>query len=230
MTNFHDDMTDAPQQATDKLGESQAPLLLQDMQSPEEAFGMPKSRRTSQAVIVCLLLAGAVTAIFAMRHFGMGPSAALAGVELEYKPDESARYESPARILAQLERSRTAVQVPVDHITQDPFELNPTDTSDPEAASREALRLRQQELEAARARRQAEITAAIGKLELQSVMQGRVPVARINGEICRIGSPVGDRFVVETIESRHVTLLDDNGERHKLSLDETNRPGGRRNR
>lgn len=202
--------------------EAQSPLLLSDMQSAEEMFAMPKaSQRPRQAVVGVILVLGAVGAIFAMRHFGMGPSGALADVDMDYKPATNTSGLSSKKVLADLERSRRAVQVPQEHITQDPFELNGVATEvetpevDPDIARRaEAERLRQ----AQEARRKA-IEADLGKLALQGVMQGTVPVARISGKLYKVGMPVGEYFTITAIEGREVTLRAD-GQSYTLGMDE----------
>jgi hypothetical protein len=190
----------------------QSPLLLHDMSSPEEMFAMPRaSQRPRQAVVAVLLVAGAVGAIFAMRHFGMGPAVSLAGVDVDYKPAGSASGLSPKQVLADLERSRMAVQVPADHITQDPFELAnlrpaaDAPTIDPDLAGRnqaEKLRL------AAEARRKL-LDTEFGKLKLQGVMGGSAPVARVGGRLYKVGMTVAEHFTVTAIEGREVTLTAD---------------------
>ena len=56
------------------------------------------------------------------------------------------------------------------------------------------------------------------------------PVARINGEIYKIGMTVGEHFIVTGIEGREVKLFADD-ETYILSLDDQpKRPGSKRNR
>jgi len=47
---------------------------------------------------------------------------------------------------------------------------------------------------------------AAKKLELQSVMGGKVPLARIDGKFYRIGDLVNEKFIVRAIDHRSVTV------------------------
>lgn len=200
--------------------EAQSPLLLSEMQSPEELFALPKaSQRPRQMVVLVILVLGAVGAIFAMRHFGMGPAGALAEVDMDYKPAKIGSGISPHKVLKDLERSRRAVQVPAENIKQDPFVLDNTTPEveapvvDPDLARRaEAERLRQQQ----EARRKA-VDTDLQKLTLQGVMGGSVPVARISGKLYKVGMPVGEYFTIAAIEGREVTLKAD-GQTYTLTM------------
>lgn len=221
--------------------EAQAPLLLQDLQSPQEAFGLPKaSQRPQQAAVALLLVVGAVGVIFAMRQFGLGPAVSLAGMDVEYTPEEPRTGLSSKQVLADLERSRKAVQVPEGLITQDPFELlnaaASTKSTEPEIDTDSLTRLeaarRAAEEQKAREARAKEIETAVGRLELQSVMDGSIPMARISGQIVKIGMTVDDLFEVKAIGGREVTLTAD-GHDYVLSLEisrtgqKANKPKGR---
>lgn len=215
---FEDQPTDQTDAATEAphthppRQEGQSPLLLHDVSSPEELFAMPKaSQRPRQAVVAVILVAGAVGAIFAMRHFGMGPAVSLAGVDLDYKPEGPVTGLTPKQVLADLERSRRAVQVPADQITQDPFELdNLSPAADaPKIDTNLTARAEAERLRLAAEARQKLIDTEFGKLTLQSVMGGSVPVARIGGKLYKIGMTVGENFTITAIEGRRVTLTAD---------------------
>lgn len=232
---FFEDQDDAPQSPpSEPRRESQAPLLLQDMQSPEEAFGLPPTRRhPRQVVVAVLLVAGAVACIFAMRQFGLGPATALAEFDVQYRSDAVTNSAAAGHILADLERSRRAVQVPAERIKSDPFELAATAApqtprDDADARSRlEAERRAEQERLAAEARAKT-LNDAFGKLHLQSVMEGSVPVARISDQVVRVGMKVGEHFTVASIEGREVTLTAD-GRTFTLTIDaDAVKPRGRR--
>lgn len=215
--------------------ESQAPLLLHDMQTPEEAFGLPPARRRPhQLAVAVLLLVGAVVCILAMRHFGLGPAASLAGIDIDYQPKSVAGGASPKQVLADLERSRKAVQVSADHIKHDPFELAvlPADAGadfDPDALSRAERQRMEENALRARAERERVLRDSFSKLTLQSVMEGSVPVARISDQIVKVGMTVGEHFTVGSIRGREVTLLaDDLTFVLTMEQSETTRPGQRK--
>lgn len=218
MSTYFDDQPDDPRdesadgQASPLHQEAQSPLLLHDMQTPEQMFAAPRaSQRSRQAVVAALLVAGAVGAIFAMRQFGMGPAVSLADIDMDYKPAPSATGLSPKRVLADLERSRHAVQVPAENITQDPFEL---DSAKPAAAEPVidhdlARRAELERLRLAREAQQKVLADAFAKLHLQGVMGGSTPMARIDGRVYKIGMTVAERFTLSAIEGREVTLTAD---------------------
>lgn len=215
--------------AGEQTREGQTPLLLQDMQFSEEAVSPPSAARKARpAVVAGLIVAAAFGALFAMRHFGLGPAVSLAEVAVEYKPENSTDAAASAKVLADLERSRRAVQVPAEKITKDPFELLLNNTADEPAVDHDLARraeLERQRL--AREARQRELEDVFNSLQLQSVMLGSVPIARINGQIYKPGMIVAELFVVERIESRQVGLYAD-GQEFVLDLDAEAKP--RRNR
>lgn len=226
---------DGSPQSSEGRREGAAPLLLHDMQFTEEAMSVSVgSGRSRSAMVAAFVVVAAVGSLFAMRQLGLGPALSLADVAVEYTPEESAKAGiASGKVLADLERSRRAVQVPQENITQDPFELNADkgiDTSpkiDADLAMRAELERQRQALEA----RAKKIETALNGLTLQSVMLGSKPVARINGEIYRVGMTIADYFIITGIEGREVTLFADD-QTYTLSIDSSpsKRPGSRRNR
>jgi hypothetical protein len=211
-TYFEDQPTGDDQPGADaQQSDGQSPLLLNDMQSPEEMYAAPKpSQRPRQAVVGVILTLGAIGAIFAMRQVGMGPAVSFADIDIDYKPNASATGPSPRRVLADLERSRRAIQVPADNITQDPFELSLDRTAEPDEVDPNiAQRAELERLAQLREARTRELDRAIAELDLQSVMGGSVPIARISGKVYKVGMPVGDHFTVASIDGRQVTLAAD---------------------
>ncbi|HZW08268.1 MAG TPA: hypothetical protein VFF69_00055 [Phycisphaerales bacterium] len=211
----------------------QTPLLLHEMQSPEEAFGLPAAtKRPRQLAVVMLLVVGAVVCIFAMRRFGLGALPAFGGAELDYKPAQATSAASAKQVLAELERSRKAVQVSAEHIKHDPFELAgvaPVEAPviDPNAGAGEAARRAEEQ----RLAREKLLAQAFSGLQLQGMMQGATPVARINGALVKVGMTVGEHFTVAAIEGRGVTLTAD-GKEFVLTLDvgpDESGDSGRRN-
>lgn len=227
----HTDEARGPE--SDARREGQAPLLLQDMQLTEEALNLPaRSSHARPAVVTGLIVAAAVGALLAMRHFGLGPALSLADVSVQYERAETQPGASPAKVLADLERSRRAVQVPADYISSDPFELA-VEADTPKTPAIDADLARQAELERQRLAREArlrELETAADKLTLQSVILGAKPIARINDRMYQLGSTVEELFTVEAIEGRQVTLAAD-GLEFTITLDterNTARPRNRR--
>lgn len=198
-----------------------SPLLLSEMQSPEEMFAPVKNgQRANQAVVAGLLVVGAIGAIFAMRQFGMGPAISLAEMDIDYKPAAISSGTTPKKILAELDRSRRAVQVPADLITQDPFELDNAQAAvtEPTVDPDLARRAEEERLRLAREARQQELDETLDTITLQSVMGGSVPIARIDGKVYKVGMTVCEMFTITQIEGRDVTLAAD-GHTFVISMD-----------
>lgn len=190
-------------------------LLSEGASGEEDPFDATPKRGPRRIVVAGLVLVGAAAGIFAMRAIGMGPGAALAGLVLDFKPGASGSTEVSPWLLADLERSKRAVQVPAEVIDKDPFRLRtdagtPLMTDDPEAiaraeAARQAKLLEEQRLE--RERRQRELQTAFGRFELQGIMGGTMPIARISGKLVRVGDMLEGGFKVTQIEGRRVVLV-----------------------
>ena len=191
-----------------------APLLLTDPLGGAAGSGVSRVRAPQKLVVAGLILAGSAAAILTMRHFGLGsPAGALAGLTFEYTPILGVG-EAPKRVLSDLERSRVALQVPQELIDQDPFVLEsgvaadvPLDSGPSADAIAHAARTREEQLRLEReeAAREA-VRSEFESLHLQGVMGGSVPVARISGQTVRVGSGIGEHFVVESISGREVVL------------------------
>ncbi|MDQ7013875.1 MAG: hypothetical protein Q9O74_08275 [Planctomycetota bacterium] len=215
--------------------DGQAPLLLQDMQFTEEAMSIPiGSGRSRSAMVAAFVVVAAIGSLFAMRQLGLGPAVSLAEVAVEYTPDDNGQPTvSASKVLADLDRSRRAIQVPAEKINQDPFQLNAEQATEltPQIDADLARRAELERQALAREARLQDIETALDDLTLQSVMLGSRPIARINGEVYRIGMPVAEYFTITGIEGREVTLTADN-QTYTLSLDTdpSKRSGSRRNR
>ncbi|VAX41546.1 hypothetical protein MNBD_PLANCTO03-1784, partial [hydrothermal vent metagenome] len=159
-------------------------------------------------------------AIFAMRQFGMGPAISLAEMDIDYKPAAISSGTTPKKILAELDRSRRAVQVPADLITQDPFELDNAQAAvtEPTVDPDLARRAEEERLRLAREARQQELDETLDTITLQSVMGGSVPIARIDGKVYKVGMTVCEMFTITQIEGRDVTLAAD-GHTFVISMD-----------
>jgi len=98
----------------------------------------------------------------------------------------------------------TNQQVPLEYVKKDPFEVairRPTPEVDHGANDRLAARRAAE----AKERQRKKITEQAERLELQTIMKGRVPVAIIDGEVLRVGQNIGD-FTVTQIKDLNVTL------------------------
>jgi hypothetical protein len=174
---------------------------------PESAelssLAAPPARRVStQTIIVALVLVISGAALFLMRKQGMNAGIHFdraVTIEKDLTKVKSAPV-TPAqqRILADLIRSRDLAPVPGEKIQKNPFRL------DAKPAAEGAL------IPMATADNTPAILAALGGLKLNGIMQGPVPLARVNGNTVRVGDIISEWFVVAQIHERSIDLIAEN--------------------
>jgi hypothetical protein len=170
-----------------------------------------------------VLVVGAVV-LGGMRYLGMGGLIEMADIKIDYPLDNAQATVTSAdarEIISGLNVSGEIEQIPLEEITQNPFEwkgivASADDTStvlDPAALALQRVR-------EAREARLREIQSSLDMLTLNSVMgSGKNGVARISGELVRVGDTVSELFTVESIDGRSVLLTAD-GQDYKLALGE----------
>jgi threonine dehydrogenase-like Zn-dependent dehydrogenase len=203
---------------------------------PGMEFGNASRQGINSSVIAMglVVLVGAGL-VFAMRKIGVQGVAAstIIAADLDLDKVRSADAFEHKKLVSDLKASRVDRQVDVDNLRRNPFTM-------PEAVQ-EVRRKREQEEKDRRAatadphnqmhqfqaaangndkeaaRKQAIATEAAG-LTLQSVVAGNVFLARINGQVYRVGDQVGEFFVIMDMDGRSVTLTAD-GQIYVLTMD-----------
>lgn len=202
-------------------GASFNPNLLgldKDDDSPD-LFAKKASPYRGQTLFIGVVLVLGAGAIFGMRQIAV--SAAKAGelFNLNFQPEaEDAEINRKFdRVMQDLERSGRPMQVPLDEIEGSPFQfLSRAEDFEPEPGEDPSLALqrdrdRQRLADAERARqaaavRDAKIQTELKKLQLQGVLGGTTPVARIADETYRLGDQIAELFTIVRIEGRGVIL------------------------
>ncbi len=184
-----------------------------------------RSSPSKQYIIVAFVLAVSAGLLWFMRGQGLGVDLADAkDVKIEYEVDEKAASDDIARqreVMFNLELSEDPVQVPANEITKNPFAMSTlTGTDEPEVkvAAKETEKPRGPSPEELRMQQLDRLATS---LKLNTVLKGRVSLARINGKTYRIGDAVESEFILLSIEDRTVTLGAD-GITYVIEL-ETNR-------
>ncbi len=175
-----------------------------------------RSRLISGALVLALVLMIAGGALFMMRKFALTGGLRFVDVKIDYPMDGGARVtdEKHLRIMRDLSASDEVVQVPLKDLARNPFVLggseeaealpDPTfDAVDPEWAKRE--------------QRRRDIENTLSALQLNGVITGAQPIARISGRAYRVGDVVADLFVLTAIHGRDVELQAD-GKTYHISL------------
>jgi hypothetical protein len=172
----------------------------------------PRRRFPTQHLVTGLVIIAGGGALVAMRQYGMGAGMRFDKADkIDYlEPVAQARTPEQVRILSDLERGVTAVTPEAADINKNPFLLVHGSTPVPvvqqtdeagDAARRSAEEQR---------RRQGDLQAAVDGVILNGVMGGDVPLARVNGQIVRVGDTVGDGLLTVTaIQGRSILLTGD---------------------
>jgi hypothetical protein len=203
---------------------------------PGMEFGTGSRQGVSSSVIAMALvvLVGAGL-VFAMRKIGVQGVAAstLIAADLDLDKVRSADAFEHKKLVADLKASRVDRQVDVDNLRRNPFTM-------PEAVQ-DARRKREQEEQARRAQtpdphnqmhgfqaaangdnkaaaRAQAVAKEAAELKLQSVVAGSVFLARINGQVYRVGDQVGEFFIIMDMDGRSVTLTAD-GQIYVLTME-----------
>jgi hypothetical protein len=224
----------------------QAPSVILDLRTVEasaEAAAAPaqttanKLAAQSQNIIVMLVIAVSGGMLFGMRQVGMNSGIAQADdTVVQYTPltVDPTRRAAQERALQGLQRMSTPIPLEPGSVTLEPFLTKAKEDApladDPELAKALEERRRAEAAKRAHEERTIAAKAAVSKLVLHSVLEGRTPVARIGENVVRVGDKVDELFTVVSIEGRQV-VLDADGQRFILALEDRNqRPGQRGNR
>jgi hypothetical protein len=183
----------------------------------------PGRKVNVQTLVVVGVVVASAGLLYAMRLHGMGAGMkfdGLAKIDYDWTRAGQQSESHEKQVLADLARSGQSVDPLVDHLPKNPFSLDldapastptPVASIDPNAAARRA------ELE--RQVREKELISKLATLQLNSVMEGRVPLARIGTRLYRLGDKVADDFKVVGVHGRTVELEAD-GKVYSLSIEE----------
>lgn len=187
----------------------------------------PRFKVSGPTALVLVVAAVGIGALLGMRKL-TSPGQAVASVNIDYTPGVRTATEAHKRIVEVLDRSTTPVQVPTDQIKKNPFQF----ATAPRAETTTDNQSEKEALEAARrsaaevAARQKKIVDTLASLKVNGVMDGAVPVARVNGDMVRVGDQLAEGlFTVTAIGGRSVRLQVD-GHEYELTMDETT-PGSK---
>ncbi len=165
----------------------------------------------SGILIVALVLVVAGAALFFMRKLGLGGNFKWTTVKIDYPVGaEQQLNDRHVRVMEDLQGSDEVVQVALKDLQRNPFVLNdkkedPIDLDIPDNISPEELARRQLE------RTRKEERMKFSALELNAILGGMQPIARVSGRAYRVGDIIVDTFIVREIHGRSVVLEADAG-------------------
>jgi hypothetical protein len=213
-TNHHDMTTDAAQlddalpQTMPLLGGTMNPDQAMDLDA-ELPVNVGGGRRWT--LLVGLVFVIAAGSLYLMRKTQTELFAGEAAAELESKIDEALAgnliaakddAQNTDEIVSMFSTDPARQQVPLQYVQRNPFILP---TPPPTEAPAEPAAPSPTDEAQRRAQRVAELKMEIARLKLQTVMQGRFPMAIINGEIVKVGQKLGS-FRIDKITERSVEL------------------------
>jgi len=207
-----------PEQGNDGLAEFRAGAPAGAIVPQEGLSARLRTLMSSQIMVVVLVMVVSIASLLFMRRQGMNAGMGFTPIKIDYQPDSppgglSAEH---ARILRELAASSTPIAIAPNQVRKNPFTLEegpPTQAVNPVTA-------RPVDSGAAR---QEEILNTLANIRLNGVMDGPVPLARIDGRTVRVGDMVADLFMVGQIHDRSVDLIADN-RTYTVSLSDG--PGG----
>lgn len=215
---------DAPQAPLPMAAGADDPLADARLAAEGEAPPKRKASMPSGVAVILLVALVAIAALVAMRQLGLGVKLDFVNVDLNYPvEDGDALTLEHEKILRDLDLGVDDVQVPLENVQKNPFEIVSQRLSEPEPAQGESPSARLRRELAERRRR---VDAAFAKLRLNSVLAGSVPVARISGQTVRVGDTIEDAFIVRAIHGRSVELESTElpGAAYTLALGEAGEP------
>lgn len=179
----------------------------------------PKRFSSHNAVTALVLLVSAVM-LYGMRQAGMRSGMTFKEMKIDYKREEvsPALLAAQRRVLMDLQRSEKPAQIPSNKLAKNPFELlDATPAPMTEDRSLAEAQRRAEMDRQSKAERLLKVQTSLSALQLRSVMEGRVPLARINDQTVRVGDTVAEIFKVARIDGRSVDLVAD-GQTYTLTM------------
>jgi hypothetical protein len=190
--------------------------------TPEElAAHRPKRKIPTQTLILMLVLTVSVGSLAWMRREGTRAGITFAELKVEYKEPDAEKARTYQRIMADLARVQSPLDVALSDLGRSPFMLESrtpiiSENGEPVAGPTPEERAAAEAAARAEARR-LELIGMLQAMKLHSVVTGSTPLARIDDQTVVVGDTLGE-FMVTGIEGRVVTLEAD-GHAFTLSME-----------
>jgi hypothetical protein len=182
-----------------------------------DAFGRASGRKFSvQSIVMVLVVLVSAVAVVGMRAMGTRGGIAMGNDEVQYTAQDADVGVRFARVMGDLARVQRPLDVALGEFGRSPFMLRagaadaPASDMTPEQRAEKERRDRQET-------RRRQIDESFASLTIQSIIGGRVSLARISGDVYSEGDVINGLFKVVSIEDRTVHLEAD-GQRFELTL------------
>ncbi len=182
-----------------------------------DPFGQgPRRKFSAQSMVMVAVLLVSAIAIVGMRAMGARGGIAMGNDEVQYTAQDADVGVRFARVMGDLARVQRPLDVALGEFGRSPFMLAGATATTEVAAMTPEQRAELERREKQETRRK-EIDASFASLTIQSIVGGRVSLARISGDVYSEGDVINGIFKVVSIEDRTVHLEAD-GQRFELTL------------
>ncbi|MBY0112460.1 MAG: hypothetical protein K2Y21_06535 [Phycisphaerales bacterium] len=183
-----------------------------------------RRRFNTQHVLIVTTLALSVGMIYGMRRYGMQSGLKFDTTEVSYTRDD-ATHKRAAEFQKLVAQMNTASQElpPVD---KNPFKLMGAEAGDANVATGPVVDEAAEKAKRLAMERSKALETELAELKLFSIMMGKVPIARINDDLVKVGDIAGESFKVVAIEAQTITLMAD-GKKYTLQLADEPQPKGK---
>lgn len=180
-----------------------------------DAFGTgagPKCSRQSIVMVVVVLVSA--VAVVGMRAMGTRAGIAMGNDEVQYTAQDADVGMRFMRVMNELARVQRPLDVALGEFGRSPFMIQGATTRSSDMTPEQRAELERREKQE---NRRKQIDESFAALKIQSIVGGRVSLARISGDVYSEGDVINGIFKVVGIEDRTVHLEAD-GQRFELTL------------
>lgn len=180
-----------------------------------DGFGAPPGRKVSKqsVVMVAVVLVSAV-AVVGMRAMGTRAGIAMGNDEVQYTSQDSDVTLRFTRVMNGLARVQRPLDVALGEFGRSPFMVQGAAAKASDMTPEQRAELERREKQETRRK---QVDESFASLRIQSIVGGRVSLARISGDVYSEGDVINGMFKVVGIEDRTVHLEAD-GQRFELTL------------
>ncbi|MEI7658651.1 MAG: hypothetical protein WCK33_11360 [Phycisphaerae bacterium] len=173
-----------------------------------------RSRFSKQSIVMVVVLFVSAVSVVGMRAMGTRAGIAMGNDEVQYTAQDADVGHRFSRVMNELVRVQRPLDVALSEFGRSPFMLQGSNAKSSDMTPEQRAELeRRGKAEA----RRKQIDESFANLRIQSIVGGRVSLARISGEVYSEGDVINGLFKVVGIEDRTVHLEAD-GQRFELTL------------
>lgn len=182
-----------------------------------DAFGRASGRKFSvQSIVMVLVVLVSAVAVVGMRAMGTRGGIAMGNDEVQYTAQDADVGVRFAKVMGDLARVQRPLDVALGEFGRSPFMIR-SSTADAPASDMTPEQRAEKEHRERQETRRKQIDESFASLTIQSIIGGRVSLARISGDVYSEGDVINGLFKVVSIEDRTVHLEAD-GQRFELTL------------